>query len=81
MAPAEWPAYYTAMTHEQTTADFIAWCLKERADAVDGVEAIEMRHMKLFSQSEGAPMTDITPSHLANFRRIIADMDRLIAEH
>lgn len=68
------------MSREQVKAEFIAWCRNERASALDGIDAVETRYMRLHSQTAGSPMVDITDSHVANLRRIIAEMDRLIAD-
>lgn len=58
----------------------VAWCLKERDEAIAMLERIEAQGIRTWSQSPGGAMQETTSERVKFLKNIIAAMEALLAE-
>lgn len=58
----------------------VAWCLKERDEAIAMLDRIEAQGIRTWSQSPGEPFRETTPDRVRFLKNIIEAIEGLLAE-
>ena len=66
---------------EALQANLLAWCRSERERALPQTEFFTAQGAKLMVQQAGSPPQDITEQTIADYRRTVAEMERILADH
>jgi len=62
-------------------AHLVAWCKREREQQQGQLEWMESGRMQVGTRDAGGRLTDTTPEAIAEAKRKIDELDRLIARH